>query len=420
MLKKLTTIFAVMVLFSITANAQWENLGAWPDTSYKGGSHGIAVDPDGKVWTTSYYQTGWVTPDADTINTSPIYIFEADGTLNDILYFVTDGTVTDTLAPGAGNNRGIGVMPNGNIVYVQAAPTKAIIIDYQTKARVTSALLPEVGSSPTAPAIDENGNIYVGPVAGGNIVIYDENLDFVENAVEGPPFISRTMEVSKDGFTIYWMPFTGLKTYVYTRADEFSGFELTDSIHENMSIESSAWQPETGLLWVSNDGRGTAKSNLTWYGYDTETNTFVDSFKLAPSATPADELPRALDFSPDGKAAYVGLFGTAFDRVYKFVQEGTGVELEEGVVVEDYALEQNYPNPFNPSTTISFSIPEAGMVTLKVYDMLGQEVATLVNEELAQGQFNVDFNASNLSSGTYIYQLNTQGATIAKKMMLLK
>ena len=67
MLKKLTSILAALVLFAITANAQWTGGEAWPDTSYKGGAHGIAVDPDGKVWTANYYQETWVSPDGDSI-----------------------------------------------------------------------------------------------------------------------------------------------------------------------------------------------------------------------------------------------------------------------------------------------------------------------------------------------------------------
>ena len=85
-----------------------------------------------------------------------------------------------------------------------------------------------------------------------------------------------------------------------------------------------------------------------------------------------------------------------------------------------FVLKQNYPNPFNPTTNIEFSIPESGIVTLKVYNILGQEVATLVNKQMATGSYQVDFDASKLSSGVYIYRLKTNSFTSAKKMMLLK
>ena len=85
-----------------------------------------------------------------------------------------------------------------------------------------------------------------------------------------------------------------------------------------------------------------------------------------------------------------------------------------------YALAQNYPNPFNPSTKINFSIQKAGMVTLKIYNILGQEVATLVNTELKAGTYSSVFDASRLSSGVYFYSIHAGDFVQAKKMMLLK
>jgi hypothetical protein len=88
--------------------------------------------------------------------------------------------------------------------------------------------------------------------------------------------------------------------------------------------------------------------------------------------------------------------------------------------VQTFRIEQNYPNPFNPSTTINYALPQAGSVTLKVYDVLGREVATLVNEKKAAGSYSVAFNASRLSSGTYIYRLTANGFSQTKKMILAK
>jgi hypothetical protein len=86
----------------------------------------------------------------------------------------------------------------------------------------------------------------------------------------------------------------------------------------------------------------------------------------------------------------------------------------------NYVLSQNYPNPFNPVTKISFAIPKSGFVTLKVYDMLGREVAKLVNENKPAGSYIIDFDGSNLSSGIYLYRLETNGFVDIKKMTLLK
>ena len=90
------------------------------------------------------------------------------------------------------------------------------------------------------------------------------------------------------------------------------------------------------------------------------------------------------------------------------------------ISVTEYQLSQNYPNPFNPSTIINYSVKDAGLVSLKVYDILGSEVATLVNETKEAGNFAVEFNAANLPSGVYIYTLQVNGFASSKKMLLMK
>ncbi len=89
-------------------------------------------------------------------------------------------------------------------------------------------------------------------------------------------------------------------------------------------------------------------------------------------------------------------------------------------IPEEFSLEQNYPNPFNPTTTIEYSIPQPGVVTIKIYDILGREVTTLVNEEKQKGNHVVKFNTGNLSSGIYFYRIQTDSFTQTKKMILLK
>jgi len=85
-----------------------------------------------------------------------------------------------------------------------------------------------------------------------------------------------------------------------------------------------------------------------------------------------------------------------------------------------FELSQNYPNPFNPSTTISFSIPQKSDVSVKIFDILGNEIATLVNETKEAGRYNVSFNASKYSSGVYFYTIKAGSLYETKKMTLLK
>ncbi|HAS81032.1 TPA: hypothetical protein DD445_01665 [Candidatus Nomurabacteria bacterium] len=89
-------------------------------------------------------------------------------------------------------------------------------------------------------------------------------------------------------------------------------------------------------------------------------------------------------------------------------------------IPSEFVLSQNYPNPFNPSTTINYQVPEKNLVTLKVYDILGREIETLVNEEKPIGNYEVNFNASNLPSGAYFYKLQAGSFVETKKMILLK
>jgi hypothetical protein len=88
--------------------------------------------------------------------------------------------------------------------------------------------------------------------------------------------------------------------------------------------------------------------------------------------------------------------------------------------VFEYSLGQNYPNPFNPTTTINYSIKSAGDVSLKVYDILGTEVASLVNEVKEPGNYSVTFDAANLPSGMYVYILSINNFIYTKKLILLK
>ena len=85
-----------------------------------------------------------------------------------------------------------------------------------------------------------------------------------------------------------------------------------------------------------------------------------------------------------------------------------------------FTLSQNYPNPFNPSTQIQFSIAQAGFVSLKVYDMLGREVATLVHQELTPSSYSITWDATNVASGVYLYKLDAGNYSVAKKMVLMK
>jgi sugar lactone lactonase YvrE len=131
------------------------------------------------------------------------------------------------------------------------------------------------------------------------------------------------------------------------------------------------------------------------------------------------EMPRpaGMVFAPNGDL-YLTTLQDA--NILKISNLPVGVEDENNFVADDFSLEQNYPNPFNPSTSIQYRVSSTSNVSLKVYDVLGNDVATLVNEEKPAGSYEVKFNAAGLSSGIYFYKLQAGSLIETKKMILMK
>ena len=107
------------------------------------------------------------------------------------------------------------------------------------------------------------------------------------------------------------------------------------------------------------------------------------------------------------------------DQTFGATTEPIGIH-QISTIVKEFSLNQNYPNPFNPNTKINFTLPKTEAVFLKVYDILGREVKSLVNETLSQGEYQVDFDAKDLSSGMYYYSLRAGDFVSVKKMVLVK
>ncbi|MFA6026747.1 MAG: T9SS type A sorting domain-containing protein [Ignavibacteriaceae bacterium] len=128
-----------------------------------------------------------------------------------------------------------------------------------------------------------------------------------------------------------------------------------------------------------------------------------------------------------GQTVEIGFRADAANSVWSYLylddisvfSSFTGVE-NNSFPPQEFMLAQNYPNPFNPSTIISWQLAVNSHVTLKVYDIIGNEVATLVNEDQPAGNYEVEFDASKLSSGIYFYEINTGTFRSIKKMILLK
>ncbi|MBE0557048.1 MAG: T9SS type A sorting domain-containing protein, partial [Proteobacteria bacterium] len=387
----------------------------------------VAVDPEGKVWIQTYLSPDTL-PTGEATGT--IYVFNADGTPSSIAPIqILSGidelgaAVTDTLN---GTGYGLGIDPStGNIMSVKWS-TRLWSIDYKTGAGVRRIMNPIPGytSSLAGVAVNSLGEVYLGPVLpGGAVQIL--NADFSAGTQVAPSVgdYGRTIGVSADGNDVFVPRFTALKTWVYhCDFGSLGPYTLADSIFLGASIETIALHPGTGRVWAAADRRSTSEWTAnTYYAYDPTTKALTDSFTV--TAWPAaDVLPRGLAFSPTGDTAFVGHFDAPTNPgVRRFVWTlVNSVDRVEDAIPSGFELDQNFPNPFNPSTEIRFSVGKDGFVSLRVYDVLGREVQTLVNEDLTAGVYTATFNASSLSTGTYVYVLTAGDVRISKKMLLAK
>jgi hypothetical protein len=184
----------------------------------------------------------------------------------------------------------------------------------------------------------------------------------------------------------------------------------------NIAASSGTLSPGTGLRLEN--------SELTHQSPKTSSNgTVVFSFTYTAPATEG-----SVTLYANGNS--VNFDGTNSNDQWNFAQNKTvtvsnATDVKENTLIPLFALFQNYPNPFNPSTEIMYQIPVSGFVTLKVYNILGNEVAALVHEQKSPGNYSVRFfanegSASSLTSGTYLYQLRVNDFISNRKMILLK
>ncbi len=145
---------------------------------------------------------------------------------------------------------------------------------------------------------------------------------------------------------------------------------------------------------------------------------------FSKQVTHSAQLTNITDMNNVGVVVFVQSVSTreVYQSEYISASTLTSVQKNSSSVPASFSLEQNFPNPFNPSTTISFSIPSDGFVSLKVFDMLGNEINGLINTHLESGSYSRRFSAAdaNISSGLYFYRLEHGGQTLVRKMVLLK
>ena len=200
-----------------------------------------------------------------------------------------------------------------------------------------------------------------------------------------------------------------------------------------LTVDVNYWNPRNYPLPVELVSfSAVAKGNKVILNWETATEVNNYGFEIHRRANEDDWItlgfvdghgnsnsPKIYSFSDNNPTG-----GTKFSYRLKQIDNDGTYEYSDIVEVEfvptEFALYQNYPNPFNPTTKIKYSIPRASNVTIKVFDILGEEVITLVNEKQEAGTYNVDFDGSNLDSGIYIYQMQAEDFSSTKKMLIIK
>jgi hypothetical protein len=267
---------------------------------------------------------------------------------------------------------------------------------------------PNLGNLENADSTDNGFNIIYGNVQGTNVYdlynntpepIYAQNNDWgvydstlIENhivhgvdstqlgIVKFMPF-SNSIPVELTSFTASVVDGNVVLNWITATELNNSGFDVERC---SLSAERQAWGK---IGFVTGNGTSTEIHN---YSFADQTPVVGNSYY------------RLKQINFDGTTEYSNIIDVTFGAVSEF------------------ALDQNYPNPFNPSTKIKYEIKEKSNVELKVFDLLGREIATLINEEKPVGNYEIDFNASRLSNGVYFYRLQAGAFVQTRKMILLK
>lgn len=364
--------------------------------------HGIAVDPDGKIWYASYNDSS-----------GGIYIRNSDGIFIDsIKQVIIDGDIHNI----EGGCCGMTTDQNGNILAVMNY-TSLYRINYTDYSGMDFI---KVGDyTLTKPAVDGSGNVYVGVVKGSDygspIRIFDSDLDSINVVCDSMTVWSRGVAVTSDGQDLY----VGTLWHgVIQHYHNYDGFwELVDSLQgptqgRFVNNPSNPTIDPLGRLWINDEG---AKK---FYIYNLENMTYesIAGNEQAPFTT-----IRGVACNSDGSKAYLIDFGSGLIQVWSTTPTNKINPDQCCGTRVDYRLSQNYPNPFNPTTEIKFQIMERRYVKLTVFDILGRQVKQIVNCELDAGEYSVTFLADReLSSGVYLYRLQMNDQATTKRMLLMK
>jgi hypothetical protein len=319
------------------------------------------------------------------------------------------GSTTGPTICNAGYNFISGLVETGNFKLVYQGSTSAQVKGYSELSYVVGnfarGLSSSAGGSKDFPVGDANGYrpLYVRSTTSGTATGHLVIVKCVPgNANTGSSVLSGGIDkVSAVRYhqVTYSNPFAGAATM------SFDLFKPTYGADDGVAAGNTNLR-----VAISSDNRA------TWTGL----NQSIPDTTVIPSQIAPDSLiPANVKTLASGSSLYIAIARVTGTTENSLVYTGTSVRLGNETP-STFLLSQNYPNPFNPTTAISYQLSAAGNVTLTVFDVLGKEVAILVNEKKEAGEHTIQFNASDLSSGMYFYTLHAGNVVETKKMILMK
>ena len=260
--------------------------------------------------------------------------------------------------------------------------------------------------------------------AGNPVNWTSTNTGFTNNITQSP--VARTGSLSAKGEIVLFsgVPFPPSLTA--------GGITQRVSISQNHSALTCYYQffPHVPTLTMSlyvtvsffdaQSQQTASGSRLAPFGTTSTWQLLTIPMTYSGSGNPSTSASIQFTISGTGNPTPADMIGSYFLLDDVALSPPTSVRERSGAIPGEYSLERNYPNPFNPSTNIQFSVPEQSFVRLTVFNLLGEEVATLVNEELRAGKYSADWNAAGFPSSVYVYALSANGRVFTKKMMLTK
>ena len=283
-------------------------------------------------------------------------------------------------------------------------------------------------NGPTRMKIGSDSLLYILQWSGnGKVLRYQLDGTFVDEFTSMGVPQSIGLDWDSDG-NLYVSSYTG----DHVRKFDSNGNDLGLFVNSNLVGPTNIWFDDGGDLLIS-DYNGTAVKR-----FDSNGNYINDFLTGLSNSEGVDFFPNGDILIGNGATSSVKLFDSSGNYIEDLISSGAGnlltpnavVIRENGVVSvseeennfddHSFVLEQNYPNPFNPSTKIKFSVASESQVVIKVYNLLGKEVAVLMNEKKTPGFYELNFGGEKLPSGIYVYRLEAGSFSSSKKMILLK